>query len=1125
MDTDKFADTADLSAEELELLLYLMEEEGIGTTSTAQTIFPRTQQNDVPLSFAQERLWFVDQWEPGSAAYNIPFPIRLSGKLDVAALEWSLNQIICRHEVLRTTFPVVDGRPVQRIAPELKLTIPLIDLRHLSPEQRHAEAQRRTVEAAHHIFDLAQGPLIYVELLRVADDEHLFMLNMHHIIFDGWSTGVLIQEMIPLYTQVVTGVSADLPEPLIQYADFAIWQRDWLQGEVLNEQLSYWKERLHGPLPTLDLPGDRPRPPVQSSKGAHYYFKLPLALQERLKDLSQQSGTTLFMTLLAGFKTLLYRYTGQDDIILGSPIANRDLVEIERLVGFFINTLLLRSDLGGNPTFRELLERVRDVTVGAYTHQNVPFEQLVEQIQPERDPSRTPLFQIMFILQNAPVPEYELPDLTLSVIQIENRTSKFDITLSMSEAEDGLSGDIEYNIDLFDLSTIQRLIAHYEALLMAIVANPDSRIGELPLLSAAERRQLVVEWNTPSTATGTRLVHQLIAEQAAQHPDALAVVGEEGRLSYAELERRANQLAQHLRAQGVTLEARVALYLERSPDLIVALLAVLKAGGAYVPLDPGYPQERVQFILSDAEIALIITEQCLQDRLPTTQIATLSLDTDWPTISQQPTVAPEITLDPANLAYVIYTSGSLGQPKGVLIPHQALLNYIEAAHSRYGISSADRVLQFASITFDASAEEIYPCLTRGATLLLRGDQMLETPETFWHTCDEWRISVLSLPTAYWHQIAGHLDSGVKLPSSLRLLIIGGERALPERLAQWQEHAPSSITLINSYGPTEATIVATTATVAGAEHRAIPGRELPIGRPLHNIQTYILDSRLQPVPIGVPGELYLGGLSLARGYLNRPALTAASFIPDPFTATAGTRLYRTGDLARYRADGEIEFVGRVDQQVKVRGFRIELGEIEAVLRQHEAVRDAVVLARQDQPGDTRLVAYVVENTEAQSSTEQSGSLASELRSFLSNLLPHYMVPSVFMLLERFPLTAAGKIDRRALPAPDSSRPELDKAFVAPRTPEEHLLAGIWAETLRLEQIGVHDNFFELGGHSLLATQITAKVRQSFNITLPLRALFEQPTIAGLADRINLIRWAAQEQAPTAPALEGEEEGEI
>jgi amino acid adenylation domain-containing protein len=1150
MDTNNFADASDLSAEELELLLYLMEEEGIGTETKQRTIFPRAQQTDVPLSFAQERLWFVDQWEPNSPAYNIPFPIRLTGKLNAAALEWSLNEIISRHEVLRTTFPSVEGRPVQRIAPELRLTIPLVDLRELPEATREAEALRLAGEEAHHIFDLARGPLVHTVLFRIADDDHLFMLNIHHIVFDGWSTSVLIQEMIPLYTEFVTGISAALSEPLIQYADFAIWQREWLQGAVLEQQLGYWREQLRGPLPELDLPSDRPRPPVQRSRGVYHPFKLPLPLLEQLKALSHQEGTTLFMTLLAAFKTLIYRYTGQTDIIIGSPIANRDLVEIEHLIGYFINTLLLRTDLGGHPSFRKLLQRVREVTVGAYTHQNVPFEQLVEELRPVRDPSRTPLFQIMFILQNAPVPSYELPDLTLHTLEIENRTSKFDMTLSMTEDPTGLYGSIEYNSDLFDPPTIIRMLEHLEVLLNGIVADPDRPIAELPLLSEAERARMLGAWNPPTpSAHVSQPIHQMIAAQAARTPNAVAVMLEDHQLSYAELDQRANQLAHHLRALGVgghpQAETRVALLLERTPDLIVSVLAVLKAGGAYVPLDPGYPTDRIQFILADAEIGVVLTQAQFQERLPAVTIPVVCVDRDWPEIAQAPTSAPEVVVDPAHLAYVIYTSGSLGRPKGVLVAHQSLVNYTEAAHDLYGITAADRVLQFASITFDASAEEIYPCLTRGGTLVLRTDEMLETPETFLRACQSRGVTVLSLPTAYWHQIAAQLAPAVTLPhtedSGLRLLIIGGERALPERLAQWHEHVGAAVQVMNTYGPTEATIVATSAVIAGPDHVAIEGREVPIGKPLRNIQAYILDALLQPTPIGVPGELYLGGASLARGYLNRPDLTAEKFVPDPFSSERGARLYRTGDLVRFRADGEIEFVGRADQQVKVRGFRIELGEIESVLRQHAAVQDAVVLARQDEPGNARLVAYVVpQQNKEQTNKEQASNLAStdscsvgsvlcspqELRSHLSSLLPHYMVPSAFVFLDALPLTPAGKLDRRALPAPSQQRPELDKTFVAPRTPEEQALAAIWTDILRLEQIGVNDNFFELGGHSLLATQVVARVRQSLGVMLPLRVLFEQPTIAGLTDRINLIRWAAQEQPPPATeAAEDEEEGEV
>ncbi|HEY0604516.1 MAG TPA: amino acid adenylation domain-containing protein [Herpetosiphonaceae bacterium] len=924
-------------------------------------------------SFAQQRLWFLDQLAPGMTAYNLPSAVRLRGRLDLPALHQSLAEIIRRHEAIRTTFATVDGQLVQVVAPESEqpadALLPLVDLRALPAPERDAEVRRLALEEARRPFDLAHGPLLRAGLLRVNDDEHVLLLTMHHIISDGWSLGVLVRELVALYSAFASGQESPLAPLPIQYADYAMWQREWLDGEVLEAQLEYWRQQLDpagAGTPTLDLPTDWPRPAVQSFRGARCSFTIDRSLTDALNRVSRREGATLFMTLLAAFNVLLARYTHQPEIVVGTPIANRTQDDLEGLIGFFANTLALRTDLSANPSFRELLGRVRETALGAYAHQELPFELLVEELQPQRDLSRNPLFQAMFVLQNAPTGALEAPGLVLEPLVLERDIALFDISLVMEETPAGLRGVFEYATDLFEATTIERMIGQLQQLLAQIAADAEQRIWSLPLVTAAEQ-QTIDAWNATSAGfSADRCVHELFAEQAKRTPDAIAVVADNQSYTYADLDRRANWLAHYLHTLGVGPEIRVGVCMERSLDLIVALLGVLKAGGGYVPIDPGYPQERTQFILEDAAIAVVLMQSQLQDSLPALAIPVVCVDRDW---AQHPDTPPEVAVDPDNLAYIIYTSGSLGQPKGVLVTHRSLVNYTEAAHDLYGITSEDRVLQFASISFDASAEEIYPCLTRGGALVLRTDEMLATPAAFLRACDDWKISVLSLPTAYWHQIAAQLDPAVELPATLRLLIIGGERALPERLAQWQEHAGDHVRVMNTYGPTEATIVATSATVAGPEHVAIKGREVPIGRPLPNVQAHILDALLQPVPIGVAGELYIGGVGVARGYLNRPDLTATQFIPDPFSATPGSRLYRTGDLVRARADGEIEFVGRVDHQVKVRGFRIELGEIEAVLAEHEAVREAIVVARDDAPGDTRLVAYVVEEQKNKETKEQ------------------------------------------------------------------------------------------------------------------------------------------------------------
>ncbi|HEX6292099.1 MAG TPA: amino acid adenylation domain-containing protein, partial [Herpetosiphonaceae bacterium] len=1078
----------------------------------------------LPLSFAQQRLWFLHQLQPDAAWYTVPVVLRLRGPLNHAALEQSLSALVARHEILRTSFaydPLHTGpEPYQQIAPPRPVPLPVM----LLPASDEATIRQVIQALVERPFDLQNGPLLRATLVQLAPEDQILALVLHHAIFDGWSLEVLLHEVITCYQAFAQGAAIELPPLPVQYADYAVWQRQWLQGEVLDQQLGYWRQHLANLAP-LDLPTDYRRAATVSEQSASVAFQISAALTDAVSRLSQELGATLFMTLLAALKVLLARWSGQTDLAVGTPIAGRVRPELDELIGFFVNTLVLRTDLAGHPSFADLVARVRQTALHAYTHQDVPFEMVVEELQPERDLSRHPLTQVMFVLHNTPRLSMTLPDLTVEPLGVEPLATEFDLTLTVSESRGGLRGEFTYRRDLFAPDTMARMVGHLETLLAAVVDDPHQPIDQLPLLTETEYRQVLAQGVHLRSLVMEQSVHALIAAQAARRPDAIAVVGENRSLSYAELDRRANQLANYLRERGVGLETRVALCLERTPDLIMALLGVLKAGGAYVPLDPGYPQEHIQFILQDAAIALVLTQADLRERLPESDLPAICLDTAWPTIAQLPTTAPDVRVDPANLAYVIYTSGSLGTPKGVLIAHSSLVNYTEAAHALYGITPADRVLQFASITFDASAEEIYPCLTCGATLVLRTDEMLETPTTFLRTCGAWQISVLSLPTAYWHQVAAYLDPGVALPATLRLLIIGGERALPDRLAQWRERAGDVVTVVNTYGPTEATVVVTGAIIAGPNHVALASRELPIGRPLCNIQAYILDSRLQPQPIGVPGELHIGGASLARGYLNRPDLTATSFIPDPFSPTPGAQLYKTGDLARFRGDGEIEFVGRVDQQVKVRGFRIEPGEIEAVLRTHEAVRDAVVVVR-----DERLVAYVVEhrNTGTQEhgdrrdllslaargmpqpddtrpgkgTAQASGErLASDLRVVLQSRLPSYMVPAAIVVLDALPLSSSNKIDRRALPAPDATAFAPTVAAVAPRDPWEVWLAELWAGVLGHDGVGVTDNFFALGGHSLLAVRLMTEIQQCLGRAIPLATLLQAPTIAQLAEYLR------------------------
>jgi amino acid adenylation domain-containing protein len=1079
-----------LSAKKRALLEVMLREKGVESSSDRR--IPRRKEGDsIPLSFAQQRLWFFDQFEAGKSFYNLPGAIRLKGKLNVAVLEQTFNEIVNRHEALRSTFTEVQGQPIQVIAPPVsRLRLPVIDLRELPQSDREAAVKQLSAKEAQQPFDLELGPLLRTSLLQLSEEEYILLLTMHHIVSDGWSIGVLAQELATIYEALSAGNQPQLPELPVQYADFAIWQRNWLCGEVLQTQLAYWKQQLEGAPPLLELPADRPRPPIQTSEGATQSLLLSQELTAALKNLSQREDVTLFMTLLAAFKALLYRYTGRTDLLVGSPIANRNRAEIEGLIGVFVNTLVLRTDVSGDPTFRELLQRLREVTLGAYAHQDLPFEKLVEELQPERSLSYNPVFQVMFQLRNNPMPPLDLPGLTLSMLEVETNTTQCDLSLDLEEVGERLQASVEYSTDLFDRATITRMLGHLQTLLEGIVANPEQRLWSLPLLTAAEKQQLLQWNNTFAQYPQDKCIHQLFEEAVSLSPDAVAVVFEGEELSYRELNARANQLARHLRSLGVEPEVLVGICVERSPLMVIGLLGVLKAGGAYVPLDPNYPKERLAFMLEDSSVQVLLAPEKLLEKLPPHSARVVCLDSGWEEIAFYSSENPRSGVKPENLAYVIYTSGSTGKPKGVLIEHRSLVNYTTAAIAEYGIEKRDRVLQFASISFDASAEEIYPCLTSGATLVLRTDSMLDSAGVFLEKCRTWNLTVLSLPTAYWHELTALLSQETwVLAPSLRLTIIGGEKALPERLKTWIERVGQQVRLVNTYGPTEATVVGTICELSAADATL---RELPIGRPIGNVQTYILDCNGQPVPTGIPGELHVGGAGLARGYLNRPDLTAEKFIPSPFSNKPGSRLYKTGDLTRYRPDGNIEYVGRIDNQVKIRGFRIELAEIEAVLSQHPAVRESAVLVWFEANARKRLVAYVVPDAREQNSSLSS----SELRQFLQERLPEYMVPSAFVLRSKLPLTPNGKLDRKALPAPDRDRPELEEAFATPSTAIEKILAEIWAQVLGLEQVGIDDNFFELGGDSILSIQVISKANQA-GLWLTPKQLFQHQTIAQLA----------------------------
>jgi len=1072
-----------------------------------------TSEEDVyvfPASFAQRRLWFLDQFEPGSPLYNIFSAVRMQGTLHVAALEQGIQEIVQRHESLRTTMATIDGQPTQIIHPRTNITLAKIDLQELFKQDQEGEIFRLAIEEAQRPFHLAQGPLLRTMLLKLGEEEHMLLLSMHHIISDGWSMGVFIREIAILYEAFAQGRPSPLHELPIQYADFAAWQREWLQGEVLQEQLTYWTQQLGDYPPVLRLPTDLLRPAVQTSHGARQACFLPLPLSEALKELSRQEGVTLFMTLLAAFQTLLSRYTHQDDISVGTSIANRTRAETEGLIGCFVNMLVLRTDLSGDPSFRELVQRVREVALGAYAHQDLPFEKLVEELNPAREMSHTPLFQVLFTLQNAPMQLLELSGLTLRSLAVDRRTAKFDWLLSMLDTEQGLAASWEYNTDLFNDTTITRLLEHFQTLLEGIVANPEQRLSSLPLITASERQQLLVEWNdTAIDYPREQCFHQLFAQQVERMPDSIAVVFEDQQLTYAELNARTNQLAHHLQTLGVGPDVLVAICVERSLEMVIGLLGILNAGGAYLPLDLTYPKERLAFMLEDARAPVLLTQQRFVGSLPESKAHVICLDTAWEATAGEPGENPISGTIAQNLAYVIYTSGSTGKPKGTMIPHQGLMNYLHWCTQVYLTEGGRGAPVHSPIGFDLTITSLFsPLLVGQSIVLLPEAQEIESLCTLLRT--EGDFGLVKITPAHL-EVLSHLLPPEEAQGRTRALIIGGEALWGISLSFWQTYAPHT-RLINEYGPTETVVgccvyeVPAGTTLAGA---------VPIGRPICNTQLYILDSHLQPTPVGVPGELYIGGDGLARGYLNRPDLTAERFIPHPFSDEPGARLYKTGDLARYQLDGNLVFLGRIDDQVKIRGFRIELGEVEAVLSQHSAVHEAVVIVREDTPGDRRLVAYVVPQ-------EEQSPTVGHLRSFLREKLPEYMLPSAFVILEQLPLTPNGKVDRRALPRPERKGP-----FVAPRNPVEERLAGMWAEVLGLERVGIHDNFFELGGHSLLATQVISRLRAAFRVELPVRRLFDEgATVAGLAELIAAICWAAQglQDAPSTGGSD-REEGEL
>lgn len=1058
-------------------------------------LVPTLNKDRVPLSFAQERLWFLAQLEQGNHVYNITTALNIEGRLDITALQRTVSEIIYRHEVLRTSFRILDDTPKQFISPVSSISkkpILLIDLSMLKKTEREEEKEQLVHKERQYLFDIAQSPLIRFNLLYMEEEEHILIISVHHIVFDGWSMGLLFREMSLLYK----AFSLNHPSPLsslpIQYADYTLWQRHLLQGDVLEKQLAYWKHRLDG-APTLSaLPTDRPRPLKQTFKGAAYIFEMPKAFVERLRMICKEEGVTLFMLLLAVFNVLLYRYTYQNDIIVGSPIANRNQSETEGLIGFFVNTLVLRTNLSNRASFRELLVQVRDIALAAYAHQDLPFERLVDELKIERSLNINPLFQVLFDFQNNPIANMELENLLVHPLADEIETAKFDLALSIEDNGYSLQGTLIYSTDLFEANTIYRMVTYFQNLLEAIVTDPGQSLSELKFLPRAELLQMLVEWNDTEIAyPSNKLLHELFEEQVKQTPDRVAVVFEDQYITYLELNQRANQLAFYFQTLGIGPEIVVGICMKRSLELVIGILGVLKANGVYVPIDPFSPKERRDFMIVDSNTSVLMTQQLLRESyFQGHQLPIICLDTDYDTFSKEKKENPTSRITGDNLVYILYTSGSTGHPKGVMISHRSICNHMLWMRDTCLLTEIDGVLQRTSISFDASVWEFYAPLITGARLIMAQPNDKGSSVHLISTIVEQNVTVIQL-TPTMLQIFLE-ESELKLCRSLKRICCGGEALAIDLLQRLKTSL--DVELFNLYGPTE-----TSVEVSFWQYNQECNRQIaPLGRPISNTQLYILDSYLQPVPIGVAGELYISGIGLARGYLHQAELTAEKFIPNELSDKAGARLYKTGDIARYLLDGNIEFLGRIDHQVKFHGYRLELEEIEATLKRHSSVQDALVNVRMNEIGDKRLVAYVILHEGPMSTTDN-------LSLYLQTKLPDYMVPSSIVVLEEWPLTSNGKLNRQALPMPDWNSSMLADTYVAPCTPIENVLADIWAQLLGIEKVGIHDNFFDLGGHSLLATRFFARLRGIFPIDIPLRSIFDAPSIKQLAKLIedNLI----------------------
>jgi amino acid adenylation domain-containing protein len=1040
-----------------------------------------------PASFAQQRLWFLDKFEPGSAAYNLPRAFRIVGPLNVDVLTRVFHAAVQRHASLRTVFESVDGEPRQVVLSDSDVKVPLIDLTELPEGKRESEAVRIANEEGKKPFDLSQGPLIRALLIRLGPETYILVLVMHHIITDGWSISRLFRDLTKSYAAFMENKDPELPELPIQYTEYAEWQREYMSGEVLSKEIEHWKNTLAGAQTLLELPTDHPRPPAQTWHGASKAITLDSATLAKLKSLAQDEKSTLFMVSMAAFQALLWRYTHQESTLVGTPIGARNHVELEDMIGLFVNTLVFRTDFASDLSFRDLIRQVRSFALEAYMHQDLPFEKLVEELVPQRTLSAPPLFQVMFIFQNMPKQVFEIPGLSIKQMDFDTGIAKFDLTLEAWEEDTGLHCRFEYNTDLFEHSTILRMFGHLERLIKAALENPDRPLAQLPIMSAEEREQVLVEWNQTATDYSRDhpqpCIHELFELQAESSPDAVALVAGKQELSYRELNQRANQLARYLLSRGVGPEIPVGLCVDRGPGMVIGLLGILKAGGAYVPLDPKLPDDRLSFMLSDVKPRAVLTEQALHRGVFGSD--PVLLDSDWELIARESKENPNKKLSPRTLAYVMYTSGSTGKPKGVLIEHGSVVNLLRSMQREPGLKRDDAMLALAIISFDMATPEMYLPLISGARMVIATSEDAVDGSRLRDLLSKSGVTSMQATPATCRLL---LAAGWQGSPGLKILC--GAEAVPAELAR--ELTARSNSVWNVYGPTETTVWSTVYRVTGQEEGVVP-----IGRPIANTSIYILDSHSNPVPVNVTGEIYIGGDGLARGYLNRPELTLERFVTNPLVPNDSRKLYRTGDLGRFRSNGKIEYLGRVDSQVKLRGFRIELGEVESVLASHATLSEAVV-AVTGEGEQQKLCAYVVltDGNEAPS--------AGELRRYLRTKLPEYMVPTGYWWVERLPLLRTGKVNREALPGSSATPLREEAELIPPRNEIEAKLADIWQKLLQVEQVGIEQNFFELGGHSLLALQMMARIPQIFEVELPVRSVFEAPTIAALALEVEKLR---------------------